>query len=251
MKIGLLLSLAKVVKNWPRVAFDHLGLCTRPYRCHLRNGLSLEIRGGTDDRHVVFEVFAKRVYRRLPSEGDNVIDIGAHIGAFTLAAAHANARVYAYEAFPENAKILRRNVRRNGLRNVEVFNLAVADGSGTRQLYLPDCDTRTGRYSLNPGRGLRTCPVSCVSLADILADNRLERVDLLKIDCEGGEYDIVFGAGDPVIAKIHAIVAECHDSPNVDDNYSPTGLKAFLEQRGFEATLEKRMLLATRGHRSH
>jgi hypothetical protein len=53
-RAGKLLSLVRAVENWPRTLADHLGLTRGDYVCRLRNGLEFFVRGGTDDRHVIF-----------------------------------------------------------------------------------------------------------------------------------------------------------------------------------------------------
>ena len=61
-KLRKLFRLVHAVENWPRTLLDHLRLRSAPYICRLRDGTLLEVRGGTDDRHTVFEVFAQGTY---------------------------------------------------------------------------------------------------------------------------------------------------------------------------------------------
>jgi len=116
---------------------------------------------------------------------DIVIDIGAHIGAFTLYAAWRGAKVYAYEPDPDNYSLLVQNTKLNRLQNVRAFKLAVAGHSGRCKV---PCWGYEGYYETDR-----------VSLADVFHANALERCDFLKIDAEGAEFEIIFKA--PQILK--------------------------------------------------
>lgn len=207
-KLMKLVRLMRVVRNWPRTLMDHLQVTTADYVCHLRNGISVEVRGGTDDRHVIFEVFVEQVYPVALSGEKVVVDIGAHIGCFTALAAERGARVLSFEPLPANFAILERNVKRNNIRNVQLFQSAVSSKYETRALYLPDNDAHTGRSSLQVARDARRIEVSCLPLDDVIRENRLQCIDLLKIDCEGGEYEILFAASMESLKMVQSIVIE-------------------------------------------
>lgn len=129
------------------------------------------------------------------SPGDVVLDIGANVGVFSayLAALYPGVRILAFEPVPETFAVLRRNLDRNGIRSVEAHNLGV-NGDG-RALELR-CNPRnsggaTALGALDPtgGEHLVTCP--CITLDEIFRRNAIDRCRLLKIDCEGGEYEIL------------------------------------------------------------
>lgn len=224
--------------NWPRVAADHLRLTSRDYVCRLRNGGIFEVRGGTDDRHVLFEVFVRQIYATALPPTAVVVDVGANIGAFTISAALAGARVLSFEPFPSNFAVLQRNVARSGVR-AELFPMAVSSQAESRELFLPDNDEYVGRFSLHPGRGARTIRVECTSLDDIVRKNALPRIDLLKLDCQGSEYEILFGAGTDTLGRIRSIIVECEEFPDRTD-WSPEAMSEFLTRHGFTT--------ASRGH---
>jgi FkbM family methyltransferase len=197
---------------------DHLQISAADYVCHLRNGIQLEVRGGTDDRHVIFEVFAAQVYPVAVSGEQVVVDIGAHIGCFTALAAERGARVLSFEPLPVNFAVLERNVKRNSIRNALLFQAAVGGKREPRALFLPDDITQTGRSSLQVARGVHCIMVPCLSLADIIRENHLQRIDLLKIDCEGGEYEILFAASMESLEIVQSIVIE-----NESNKHRPRG----------------------------
>jgi hypothetical protein len=52
--------------------------------------------------------------------------------------------------------------------------------------------------------------VPCATLQEVLDRHQLEKVDLLKVDCEGGEYDLFAAASDEALAKVETIALEVH-----------------------------------------
>jgi FkbM family methyltransferase len=165
------------------------------------------------------------------SPGDTVIDIGANIGAFSVyAATHSsNVRVYAYEPFPENIAWLELNLKNNKITNVKIFPQAVAGLSSTRILKV--CSSWVG-HSLTPeGAASEGIPVSCITLEDIFKSNNLQKCDLLKIDCEGSEYEILQNSTPETLKKVKKMVCEYH----LDSNGKATieSLCDFLQNRSF------------------
>jgi FkbM family methyltransferase len=205
---------------------------------YLRNGLAIELRGGVSDFQIVDEIFIHQVYQRALGRihrGSMVIDIGAQCGIFTLAAASRGARVMAYEPLPENYKLLVANAHRNGFAGtVSTNKLAVTGKTGETDFYIVPEDTGGGTvypegvhgWSLNHP-DLRHLQVACLSLDDLFRENQLRGCDLLKLDCEGSEYDILSATSRETLAAVDAIILEYH--PNV----SLEGLNGLLCTAGF------------------
>ena len=244
-KFGKLLRLRRAIRNWPRVLLDHTHLTKADYVCYLRNGTTFNVRGGTDDRHVIFELFVEQIYPVHVRAGSVVIDIGAHIGCFTVWAATQGARVFAYEPFPPNFTALQRNLTRNRLNDVYLSNLAVAGNQQTRELFIPKNKMDSGRYSLHPGRGFETIDVESVTLDEVLSANRLDHVDLLKIDCQGAEYEILYEANPQTLARISSIVVECEYFEG-EEKRSVGGIAKYLEDGGFVISSKGNLIHAWR-----
>lgn len=242
-RIAKLFSLTRAVDNWPRTLADHVGLARSDYVCRLRNGLRFHVRGGTDDRHVIYEVFAEAIYPVELRAGSIVLDIGAHIGCFTLLAARQGAHVFGFEPFPSNFAALQRNLSLNAATRAVAFQIAVTGTKETRKMFVPDRGDYTGRFSLHPGRGAQTLEVPCKSLDQVIAENALDRIDLLKVDCQGSEYEILYGTAANTLHRIRAMVVECEvfDTPS---HWSVTALQAYLESLEFQTTRRGNILYA-------
>ena len=106
-----------------------------------------------------YEVATQRMLRHLLPRTQCFLDVGANAGAYTFAAALQPHRpqVHAFEPEPYSLERLRRNVQINGLRNVAVYGVALADESGTSLLYLPPY----GHGHLHPGRARRQRSGGC------------------------------------------------------------------------------------------
>ncbi|HEX6252377.1 MAG TPA: FkbM family methyltransferase [Gemmatimonadaceae bacterium] len=210
-----------------------------------RRGIVLEARRGANLKYLFLEIWLSRVYTPPGYEihaGDVVMDIGANIGVFsTFAASTApRTRVFAYEPFSESAACLRSNVRASGLHNVAVFEQAVCSGRGRRVLSIESGNwvmhTLAGNGAA-PAAGARggfperTVEVDCVGLDDVFRDNGIVRCNLLKVDCEGSEYEIFEASSQDTMDRIDRIVIEYHEGPK----FAGTGaqLRDVLIDRGF------------------
>lgn len=121
------------------------------------------------------------------SKGDIVADLGANIGYFTLITAELvgpKGHVFAFEPDPVNFKILSRNINHNGYRNVTLIDAAVANFDGYTKLYLSDSNQAAHRIWGTKGNKYRR--VKVIKL-DTFFKKRSLKVDLIKMDIEGGE----------------------------------------------------------------
>jgi len=91
---------------------------------------------------------------------------------------------------------------------------------------------------VEPGKA-RQIRVHAVTLADVLAQQALDRVDLLKLDCEGAEYEILMNATEETLAKVQRIVMEYH---NVDADHTHVQLIRFLESVGYTVSWEQNIV---------
>jgi FkbM family methyltransferase len=146
-----------------------------------------------------FTAFVQRTIK----PGDTVIDVGAHVGLFTLLLAYSvweTGRVIAYEPCPRMIELLRTNVTMGWLSDrVEIVAKAAAATSGSLSFLAPTRYTMTG--SLRPVGHLLTTQdrVDTVDRIEVEAEpldvhvGRFERIELIKIDVEGAENQVFTG----------------------------------------------------------
>jgi FkbM family methyltransferase len=157
-------------------------------------GISARVRPGTDDLAILLGNHEPEVMRWFaPRAGEVVVDAGAHIGVYTLRAAHAGARVLAFEPDPGTASMLAGNIRLNGFQDVTVRQVALGDVAGEVSLYIPsDYAGRASVAHSRPSDTVRTVPLAL--LDDELLALGVGGVDWLKVDVEGAEVELLRGA---------------------------------------------------------
>lgn len=143
-----------------------------------------------------YEPGTTRLFEEVVKPGMAVIDIGAHVGYYTLLAARQvgpTGRVFAFEPDQVNHELLQKNIRLNYYENVEVARIAVSDRVGWSPLYLTALDS--GRNSMYH-HGLRergSVIVETTTIDSFLESKDWPRVDLIKIDVEGAELTVLDG----------------------------------------------------------
>lgn len=145
------------------------------------------------------------MFRHLPLRDDAVVlDIGANLGWYSMLLARRSPRlrIHAFEPEPRNLTLLRQNLQQNGITNVTVHAVAVADRAGTMQLF-PYPEKNMGRHSLVPQAGCAPIDVQTVVIDEFLESQRIqpEAVDFVKIDVEGYELPVLRGASRLLAAR--------------------------------------------------
>lgn len=134
--------------------------------------------------------------------GATFVDIGAHIGYYSLKAAPVvgpTGRVIAIEPNPETIQKLYGNIQASGARNIAVAPVACSDAEATLELFGAP-RSNTGETSLSrtnasqDSQAVTSYKVSARPLDEIVKDAGVSRVDVVKIDVEGAEYLVLKGA---------------------------------------------------------
>src|SRR3990172_1705351 len=166
---------------------------------------------------------------------DTVVDVGANIGAFAVHAALAatSGRVICFEPSSHNFSLLVRNIRLNAQADhVTAVRAAVAGKPGHLRLYrasVGQLDTTVeGRL---PGP-ISTEEVEALTLEQIFTTYEISRCDLLKLDCEGAEYDILFHTPAETLIKVRRIAMAYHAT--AEKRRRSNELVEFLVRQGFE-----------------
>ncbi len=224
----------KTFRNWYQHYWDRYGSgpVGKEVTLSLRNGLTIHLRKKTSDFRTARSIFTDKSY--LPSpitipEKGTIIDIGGHIGCFTLFAAHRmkQGKILTFEPEPSNFHLLEKNVRTNRLEQVTLFHRAITSKAEKREMYYPRKKTSTGGNSLFR-KGPDSFPVDCTTLPDIFETHGLTRIDLLKLDCEGAEIEILENLPEELLSRIHQIIMEIHLPDQMDPVFDR------LERSGFK-----------------
>ncbi len=139
-----------------------------------------------------YERETTRLFEGLVGRNMTVLDVGAHVGYYTLLSARLvgpEGKVYALEPDPENFTLLQKNVALNGYGNVILVPKAVSDRTGRLKLFLSSQGNDRHSIFANPRSVLRerSIEVDAVSLDEFLAAEGWPHVHLIKMDIEGAE----------------------------------------------------------------
>ncbi len=184
-----------------RLSAYHLSVCM--------HGLQYTCR--VPDVETLIEVYRLKLYhqlsRFLPKQGDVVIDVGANIGEYTLVVAKAvgpQGRVIAFEPNQSALALLKKNVHSNRADNIVVIPSAVADQKGTVSIY-----TFPGTNITDSMLPLTSTYYLAPAITLDAALSREKRIDIIKMDIEGGEYRALQEAR-TVLQKKPRLIMELH-----------------------------------------
>ena len=236
-------SLRPVYKNWQK-------MMRRSFKPRTFNGPSMlaidtfygfevAYRKNTTDEAVIGhsfdnDIFFSGVPEYQPNEGDVILDIGAHIGTFSLLASSkvGGGKVYAIEASEESFNYLRVNIALNQLANISAHHLALSDKTGTSTLY--HSDSNWGHSTV---KKLSTASETVISqtLSDFLEKNRINGCHFMKLNCEGGEFPILLSTPSRILQRFGVILTLYHCDLWSDN--TEADLISHLESSGFNCVV--------------
>lgn len=165
-------------------------------------------------------------------KGQTAVDIGAHAGGCTLAMLSRGLNVIAVEPLPENAELVMKNVKENGWEDrLTLYNNAIYSIDGDKVILRYGNEaTEVGFHHRFIGNTVsasdwqkdlwtegREIEVETITLDSII--NGVESVEILKIDCEGAEWEAFKNPSTETLSKIKKVVAELHHVPGISNIY--------------------------------
>ncbi len=176
-----------------------------------------------------------------PKEGDTVIDIGAHIGRYTITSSKQVGnigKVVAIEADPDNFQLLKRNIALNNLTNVLPLNYAVFSERTKIKLYEQSASAKYNSIMLTRAATTKNfVEVDADTLDSILQLNEVNKVNWIKIDVEGAEFEVLRGSTKILSGENISLLIEIH---NIEDPSHYNNIVDFLKYRNYEITFEQR-----------
>jgi FkbM family methyltransferase len=168
------------------------------------------------------------------------LDVGAHIGAFTLIGAKMvghDGKVIAIEPMPPCAEAIRRNAAMNAMASVQVYQGALCDYSG-RVGFMSDAERSGGWIAASADRVAFESP--CWTLDDFFPYAGLTRVDVLKLDTSGNELAALRGGAQTLRAgRVGTLIMKLYNPDVIRErfDYDPQESLRLLRECGFEMKL--------------
>ena len=167
-----------------------------------------------------------------------IVDVGANAGFFAalLFSKMEKARVFAYEPMPSNVLLFQQTMAANpSMSTIELHQVAVTGlPTGHIELFTTDTEDNTvvsSIFSNFNGLNNKKISVAAQSLTDIIDEKGLEQIDLLKLDCEGSEYDILYNTDAAILQRVKMMVIEVHQIDEKRNNLK--SLTNYLQSIGY------------------
>jgi len=211
-KIKILIKATTVFKNWYLYPLVYFKIIKCGYVIfETFSGLKIKLRTRSTDLMALTNVWLVNEYSRSSfriSDNDVIIDIGAHIGLFTLYASQycKNGTIFCFEPVEENYNVLLDNIIQNKLKNVKPFKSAVTKSESTITIYRNQDEAGHSMFSSTP----HALKADSISLKKIIDENSIDQCDLIKMDCEGAEYEIIESLPLEYFKKISKMIIEYH-----------------------------------------
>ncbi len=205
-----------------------------PFRyIRLRSGLEFQYTGQVMDITTAIVMFVKNEYGVIQKD-DIIVDIGANIGMFSIHAAQQGAKkIIAIEPNTTNYQLLIRNISQNQFQHIITpIQKAVTDSESDEVFILKEASPMSYvKKEVQEKNDFEK--ISTISLSEIFDTYDLDRIDVLKIDCEAAEHFFIPDWKEKDLVKIKSIKMELHPHPDGRDRYDTL---SNLIQSGFRIT---------------
>jgi len=229
--------------NWPSFLFFKL-FGGDSFEFKMKNGFKLNVKKQMlpPFKENFFDEVYLQGFDELKFDKDEptIIDIGGNVGFFSLFmfSKFSNAKIYTFEPMPFNFGQLNSYNEEFSNYDWTVENKAVAkDDSGTT-LYAATLDDFATMSTIRADFGrTKTINVETISLDQIVTKYEMAEIDLLKFDCEGSEYNIMYNASEESLGKIKTMTIETHLVDDESGNHQ--ALLKFIKEKGFKTRDEE------------
>jgi FkbM family methyltransferase len=232
---NVLIAIKVLCKNYIRIILNKI-IRIPIKKVEMNNGIKFFVNKniGKADLSMFSEIWYREFYNPpffSIKNKDIIIDIGANNGYFSIYASSLakNGMIYSFEPAPDLYEIIKKNIDINKISNIKIFNSGVAGNDTKLNFYLSK--GHNGCHSL-----YRRSPddeeirIDAVNLENFCFDKKIEKINLLKLDCEGAEYEIILNFSINFLEKIEKITMEYHDDIN---EHKHDEIVNFLENNNF------------------
>jgi len=167
-------------------------------------------------------------------KGDLVIDIGGNIGMISifLAKKYPFLKIYSFEPLRQNYKNFMKNIKANNIPEgtIIVENKAITKDSRNVNIEINYNNTGASRIISDNILTENVSNISSLTLNQIIEKYKIKKIKLLKIDCEGSEYEILFNASPQTLRSVEYLCGEFHNIENDNTQNNPETLLDYCEK---------------------
>jgi len=205
-------------------------------------------RPGTTDPYLIYQILLKEgkkseYFIQQDINPETILDIGGNIGITSLyfANRYPSAKIIAFEPVPSNFAVLSKNIA--PYPNITGLPIALGKEKGILEMYCSDDPANNGGFSFfETGCDVgRKVSVEVKEINGVLSEHNIKKIDLIKIDTEGAEYDILTSLDENILGSVKWIIGELHENKDFE-------LLAYLSKWfdiGIKKSLGKRLCMFT------
>lgn len=186
----------------------------------------------------VHEPKVTEIWKEVIEEDMTVVDIGGHLGYYTLLAASEvgiDGTVHSIEPVERNYKILQRNVELNRYENIETYNQAISKATGQAEIFKSDTSNWTTLDSdtakRKPNKYTDSSLIEVVSFDEFVSNSGITNIDVVRMDLEGYETEVIQGM-EKTLTEVSSPCYLFIETHNFSDGY--VEMAETLESHGFE-----------------
>jgi len=185
-----------------------------------------------------FEPGVTRIFRERIRPGMVFVDIGAHIGYYTLLTSKLvgpDGFVFAFEPNPDNGALLEKSIKVNEFKNIKLTKKALAQNTGKTNFFMSGVSNDSRCYFVGEGR--KSIEVETISLDDFFKGTG-QNVDFIKMDVDGFEFSVLRGAEETISnSKKLMFITEFCPEYLTKAGEDPREYFSYLEKLGFDILL--------------
>jgi FkbM family methyltransferase len=227
-KIKRYINLINTIYNWEKYLLDKLSKADRITYITRNKKLVFDVPSSLG--RIFKEIFLDEFYdlAKLRNKTDTssvVFDIGANAGFFTIFITEKinPKEIHCFEPFPNNFNLLVENIKNIQSFNPNIYlnNLAiVGPGIDSIDLFFDEGQSYSPTASILKGIDTtnKEIKAQATNLEKYCSENNIQKIDLLKMDCEGAEYNIFYNLSLTFFSKIESIYMETHDLDTNQNN---------------------------------
>ena len=238
-KIRRYRNLFKHFENWPQYLWFKTLSRQDSFNFQLKEGISVRVR--RQMLSAFRECFFDQIYfKHLPEpllkmESPTVVDIGANIGFFSLFVfyKYPKATSYAFEPMPFNFQLLESYKNTYPGFKWHIYHRAVSNNSNPITLHASNLDGYTTKATVfEQSASTVAIEVEAITLPQVLEERAIGSIDILKLDCEGAEYSILYSLPPEILNNVRVLLIETHQGSKSEETNE--ALRQYLQEHGFQ-----------------
>lgn len=165
-----------------------------------------------------------------------ILDIGANIGWYSLVMGKKfpNSKIYAFEPLQDIFNYLASHIDINKISNITAVNLGVSDKSGESSFYVdPNNSVNASILNIANAKSTQKIHITLTTIDEFVASNNLKKVDFIKCDVEGAEFNVFKGALKTLKEHHPTILCEMVRKWTAPYNYHPNDIISYLKEYGY------------------